>query len=1458
MANAQVFLSAVTAEFRSYRDALRRDLERPNVTVKVQEDFIATGTETLDKLDDYIQSCHAVVHLVGDMTGADAEPPSVAVIRERYPDFAARLPPVAPFLKPGAAALSYTQWEAWLALYHRKPLFIAEPDDGAPRDARYRLDQRQRAAQREHLDRLKAMGRHAEIRFANADRLAVAILRSKLQEILAAAGATDRRADAPADAGGLLTRFGLTHAPTAFRRTVENFVRLYLGTAQSPVPFGGRSREFEALNAWLEAQPETSATALLGGEPGSTNLLITAPPGRGKTALLVRWIEQLDDDWSIVFVPVSIRAGTNEALTFYHALASRLAAILEELLPEPRADPAAYYREKAIDYLDRIRKGSRRCLLVIDGLDEARGWRMDTSVLPLEPSPYLKIVVSARELAGDSGSHNWLHRLGWAPPQSSARTLRVEPLDRQGIADVLARMAFPIAPLSKDVDIIDELYRLTDGGDPVVLHFYVNDLQSKGAAAARLEPKDLRTLEPGFGPYIKRWIDEQKSEWKHSGAGVDEELVHAMLAVLAGAFGPLKLVELEEVVARVLPGNRIFSVTTVEPLRRFLVGDGRENGHALAHPKLADFLRRDYFSGSRIVRTTQDAFLAWMRSVVAGLNDGGRRPGDTPAYALLFYTQHLSELPASEALALYRELVEDGWRRAWEAREGGFQGFARDIELAARAFRAAADADSDRLRDPRTGLGAQVRCALCLSSMMSMGHGAGGEVLAEFIRSRVITPKHALYLALLKEEKQRVRALETIVGLLPPELRLQAYAATADIADPGERIAALVAIAPHLPERDGENALRSALRTMRMIGEPRERDAAYWKLNSALPQTPWAEVLAAEIDQARQDERAAQQSGNEQAPPSGTGAAGAASSLDHDERRRKWLLEREAARPDLSQARIREILSTISDWSDIHAKQIVEVVASRLSRDLQIFALESVARGGLWREEMLSALVPFLEPDLLDRVVVDLTGSPGYGLAKPLAAVAARLDAAGLARALRRVIGMTDEFHRTRALEAIAPVLPPELVEEALRWSRGLAGYYASATLGVLVPYLPPGQAIDMARSATGDARAEILVALAPTIPAQRLAEAVELAAGIGDVTERGRVLAGVLPRLRDAGLSAAIADAYSVAFAIGDESFRALAQAALLPYLGRDDARARLDELSTELGRPLHGHDDGVRFVHVMAVALASELLAAAKGESALDLAVAAARDLGDTKLRAMALGALTARLPPGRDATVMNEAVELARSNRSEGAVTLAFLAAFRAPGDVQPALEAAGRDAALMPHEDDRRGTKALIQVISALSAGGEAAKMHDEVTKALDTIEGKPMKESALIVPLLILLFSPQLPMRERQELIRAVLDALPVIEEAEPRGLMLAAIAPYLPTPDLWPCVRELLDMGARSPRPGFLVGLALSQGLVGKIFKRNPAVGGNRIPGSPLERLGGPDAVIETMDAIRDVGAWWA
>ena len=132
-----VFLSTVSDEFRAYRDQLVHDLTRHDVAVKVQEDFKDLGGDTLDKLDVYIAHCDAVVHLVGDMCGAAADEREQRALIAKYSAILQKLPPLGDALKDGAC-LPYTQWEAWLALYHGKPLMIAKAKTAAPRGPKLR------------------------------------------------------------------------------------------------------------------------------------------------------------------------------------------------------------------------------------------------------------------------------------------------------------------------------------------------------------------------------------------------------------------------------------------------------------------------------------------------------------------------------------------------------------------------------------------------------------------------------------------------------------------------------------------------------------------------------------------------------------------------------------------------------------------------------------------------------------------------------------------------------------------------------------------------------------------------------------------------------------------------------------------------------------------------------------------------------------------------------------------------------------------------------------------------------------------------------------------------------------------------------------------------------------------------------------------------------------------------
>lgn len=186
------FISAVSSEFDVYRESLRRDLTRTNVSVKIQEDFKAGGVPTLLKLDDYIKDCDAVVHLVGDACGADASAQALLALVERYPDLAAKVPVLSDYIaSPQAKALTYTQWEAWLALYHRKRLFVAKALDKAPRSDRHARDHAQAARQALHLEALAQAKAYAEIKFDSIDNLGLQLLGSPVLDLLLSASLSE-------------------------------------------------------------------------------------------------------------------------------------------------------------------------------------------------------------------------------------------------------------------------------------------------------------------------------------------------------------------------------------------------------------------------------------------------------------------------------------------------------------------------------------------------------------------------------------------------------------------------------------------------------------------------------------------------------------------------------------------------------------------------------------------------------------------------------------------------------------------------------------------------------------------------------------------------------------------------------------------------------------------------------------------------------------------------------------------------------------------------------------------------------------------------------------------------------------------------------------------------------------------------------------------------------------------
>ncbi len=121
-----VFLSAVTSEFGQARDVLAGDLRTKGFDVTVQEDFRQEGgtSTTLEKLDEYIRRCEAVVCVIGERSGS--VPP---------PDAADKFAAIRP---ADLERASYTQWELIFGLHHRKNIFVYhasatyEPDRPEP------------------------------------------------------------------------------------------------------------------------------------------------------------------------------------------------------------------------------------------------------------------------------------------------------------------------------------------------------------------------------------------------------------------------------------------------------------------------------------------------------------------------------------------------------------------------------------------------------------------------------------------------------------------------------------------------------------------------------------------------------------------------------------------------------------------------------------------------------------------------------------------------------------------------------------------------------------------------------------------------------------------------------------------------------------------------------------------------------------------------------------------------------------------------------------------------------------------------------------------------------------------------------------------------------------------------------------------------------------------------------
>jgi hypothetical protein len=634
---------------------------------------------------------------------------------------------------------------------------------------------------------------------------------------------------------------GIAALPTDYAANIQNFLTEYLGTPERPVPFGGRDSDLAGLDAWLD------------NPHAAPYLLLAASAGRGKSALLVRWVQRLltRKDLGLAFVPVSIRFRTNLAGVIFPVLTARLAFLHGEKVPGGLDTSVEMWRGLLTEYLARQLPDGRRLLLVLDGVDEAADWEPGPDLFPGHPPKGLRVLLSARYRAGDADAVPWLGTLGWDRP-GLARAQELVPLTAEGVADVLQRMGFPLDRLGQRVDIVAELYRLSEG-DPLLVRLYVDDLWAKGEAAVRLQPEDLRAIRPGLQGYFSRWWDDQRRLWGNQ-TPLREPAVQTLLNLLACALGPLK----REDVLRLVPAKTELNTWMLEealrPLVRIVLGDGEHQGYVFSHPRLGTYF---YERLARVDRqATESRFLAWGEETLGALNVGRLALECASPYVVQYYGAHLERAGCRvEALLV---LVSDGWRRGWQAMEGTYAGFLNDVE---RACRAAERANGAQIQTSGSApfLGAEVRCALCRASVNSLAQNIRPALLKALVAKGVWTPIQGLtYARQVPEPLQRAEALAGLAPHLPEPLLRQALEAARAIWDSGHRAEALAVLAPHLPEPLRDEALGQALEAVWATADSYTRAKALRVLAPHLPEP----LRDAALGQALEAARAIEHSGH--------------------------------------------------------------------------------------------------------------------------------------------------------------------------------------------------------------------------------------------------------------------------------------------------------------------------------------------------------------------------------------------------------------------------------------------------------------------------------------------------------------------------------------------------------------------------------------------------------------------
>jgi hypothetical protein len=1042
--------------------------------------------------------------------------------------------------------------------------------------------------------------------------------------------------------------------------------------------FGGRSHALGEIDAFVR-------------EPTGAYLFVTGRSGYGKTALLAHWVtKRMDAGATPCFHFLSRADETADESFTLRNLCEQLLRARERRAPldastDLRALYSAALRMPASD--------GQPIVVVIDGVDEADGWRVGPELFPSPLPDGVCVVFSAREMA----DRDWLGELGLP---AATPTLTLDRLTREEISDVLLAAGPAGEALLRDPRALETIEEISDG-EP----YYIGNLVKDLLDGSLTDSSQLSEWPRGLARYFDRW-------WTEMTAAHGEQPVQEMLAYLLAAKGPLTRQDLVEI----SPEDSVDDWTVdqaVARAERHIVGD-RDSGYKIGHARFREYLVTTRLS-AEVVDRAADQLLAF----------GARWPKEKSEYAFAHYAAHLRERDRNEDLFALME--SSGWHDRQLEHDPSGGSFLSSVREAWQVARARADADA-AAGQPSKWLGREIACALGFASVRSVLGGMPHELLRALLVSRRWSEDDVL--AAVREAPEARKSADAI-ELLAPELSPEGARAALAIAQTlpdfvylnrdeySPRPTALAALAPRLAADSRDDILDALFAARERVGDKRwVRVVTADPLLALLQPARLREALGAagragDVDSAINLLLALRTADGDPA------ALEAIGELSGDELRTECLtrlapgLDTSAIRPalDLALVLAPDVVEDDQPVSSPRAAALA-ALAPLLDAEAADSALSALApvRNDAWRAWaalLLSVRLGDRRNESMQRHREQLAelGDPGWRL-RALLDVMPELDRSERAQAASEAVSIVDEIaedgERERQLTMLAPVLEPaeaatavelvfrpggavlagaavalvarvdaahrgDLVRRVLRAideaprddAEGLGNGRPHVAIVQLAAHLPSTEADEILGRELEHAGDTVLGAVAEVADPGLWPRLIEAASQIHPMS-RPDALAGLLERApdeyREQVADAALRAARTVPLreSIDDEAGRAKALARVAS-LATPDARSAILEEALDAAQRID--DAGLR------ARCGCALIGSLDEETALDV-LDRLESVGDPEAKSAAL-AQVRELPGGR---VSERAVALAAGLPDAGlsAQTLAALASAATPDD------------------------------------------------------------------------------------------------------------------------------------------------------------------------------------------------